>query len=115
MVGFGRRKKPQAQPGDTASTFVEATGGGWGDSLDAVAVDGGEQADYVGEMLRRASEYARENGVEIGEEFEYTITDIPCGITSPHEIVFGLMMRAGEYGLCPGPMLNEKAYFTRLE
>ncbi|HEU0266342.1 MAG TPA: hypothetical protein VFQ70_01835 [Candidatus Saccharimonadaceae bacterium] len=111
MFGFGRRKKDRS----TASTFVEATGGGWSDLPDEVAADGGEHADYVGEMLRRASEYACETGVGIGEEFKFTITDIPRDLVSPHEIVFGLMMRAHEYGLAPGVMHDETAYFTRLE
>lgn len=49
LFGFCRKRK---RPQGTARTFVEDTGGGWGDSPDAVAADGGEHADYVGEMLR---------------------------------------------------------------
>lgn len=49
MFGFCRKRK---RPQGTARTFVEDTGGGWGDSPDAVAADGGEHTDYVGEMLR---------------------------------------------------------------
>lgn len=112
MFGFFKRKKKSH---GTADTFVEATGGGWSDSPDIVAGDGGENADYVGEVLRQASEYARENGVEIDEEFEFTFTDIPRGITSPHEIMFGIIMRAHEYGLSSAGMANETAYFTRVE
>jgi len=111
MFGFGRKKKPKG----TARTFVEATGGGWNDDRDVIPGDGGEHADYVGGVLRRASEYARENDIEIGEEFEFTITDIPAGISSPHEIIFGLMMRAHEYGLRVGAIANETAYFTRMK
>lgn len=111
MFGFGRRKKSEG----TADTFVEATGGGWNDAPDVIPADGGKHADYVGEILRRASEYARENDITVGEEFEYTLTGIPRGIVSPHEIMFGLMLRAPEYGLSSGAIFNEMAYFTRLE
>ena len=43
MRKFWRRKK--AAEAGTASTFVEATGGGWGDLPDSVPSDGGEQFD----------------------------------------------------------------------
>ena len=111
MFGFGRKKRREEQ---VAQTFVEATGGGWSDSPETVAMDGGGQRDYVSEMLRRASVYAREN-VEVGEEFAFTITDIPAGIASPHEIVIGLMMQADEYGLQAGVLVNETAHFTRVK
>lgn len=113
MFGFGRKKK-KAEEG-VAQTFVEATGGGWRDIPEVVAVDGGEHADYVGEVLQKAYEYARETNVKIGEGFDYTLTDIPCGIVSPHEIAFGLMMRASDYGLSAGFVHDETANFTRLK
>lgn len=112
MFGFGRKRKVQS---GTAETFVEATGGGWGAVDDTMPADGGGRADYVGEILRCASEYAKQQNVGIGEEFSYTITDIPHGIDNPYEIIFGLMMRAPEYGLSPGPIHDETAIFIRLE
>lgn len=111
MFGF-RRKKSGPSPG-TADSFVEATGGGWSDAPGIVAIDGGAQADFVGQTLERARAYALENDIPVGQEFEFTIADIPVGISSPHEIVFGLMMRAGEQGLSPGVIADEKAFFTR--
>lgn len=109
MFGFGRRKKRT----QGAETFVEATGGGWGDADEVVAIDGGEHADYVDEVLRDASEYARRHGVAVGEEFAYTLTRIPRGIASPHEIVFGIIMRASDYGLSPGVACDETLLFVR--
>lgn len=106
------KKKPAAE---TADTFVEATGGWWTDSPDTIPGDGGSQADFVGRTLQRARDFALENNIPVGEEFEFIITDIPVGISSPHEIIFGLMMRAHEYGLIPGAVANETAYFTRTE
>ena len=112
MFGFRRRKdRPSA---GTADTFVEATGGGWSDSPEVVAGDGGSQADFVGQTLERARAYALENNIPVGQEFEYTIADIPLGISSPHEILFGLMVRAGEQGLRANSVLNETVFFTRL-
>lgn len=112
MIGFGRRRR-KPDPG-TASTFVEATGGGWGDVPGVMSADGGEHADYVGEVLRRAQAHAVEQGIAIGEDFTYTLTDIPCGITSPHEIIIGLMTRARDFGLEAGIAFGEKIAFTRL-
>lgn len=116
MFGFGRKKASRegASQGATARTFVEATGGGWGETPDVMPADGGSHADYVGDILRRAREHAEDNGVGVGEEFTYTITDIPRGISSPHEIIFGLMMRAPEYGLSADFMHDETAHFTRI-
>lgn len=119
MFGFGRKKKVSGKDARTyheegAETFVEATGGGWTDVPDEIAADGGEHADYVGKILQSACEYAREN-VAIGDEFSYTITNTPRDINSPHEIVFGLMMRAPEYGLCTGYVHDETAMFIRVE
>lgn len=113
MFGF-RRKKEKPKSG-TADTFVEATGGGWSDLPETVSSDGGSQADFVGQTLERARAYALENNIPVGEEFEFIITDIPVGVTSPHEIIFGLMMRAGEYGLISRVIANETAFFTRVE
>lgn len=114
MFGFGR-KKEEPEPKGTAKTFVEATGGGWGNPPDILPVDGGAHADYVGEVLYQASEYARDEGIQIGEEFDYIITDIPQGIASPREIMLGLMMRAQDYGLSASAMHNEKIRFIREE
>lgn len=110
MPGFGRRRERRE---DVASTFVEATGGGWDDGPNEIPVDGGAHADYVGEVLKKIRDYAAEH-VGVGESFTYTITDIPVGIESPFEIVFGLMMRANDYGLQAGAMANETAQFIRL-
>lgn len=96
MRKFWRRKK--AAEAGTASTFVEATGGGWGDLPDSVPSDGGEQFDYVGQVLEQARAYAQQSKVPVGEEFQFTMTDIPVGIASPINIVFGIMMRAGGLG-----------------
>lgn len=112
MFGFRRRKRSSS---GTADTFVEATGGGWSDLPETVAADGGSQADFVSRTLERARAYALENEIPVGQEFEFTITDIPAGITSPHEISFGLMMRASEQGLSSVAIFDEKAIFTRLE
>ena len=98
---------------DTHNTFVAATGGGWGDPPERVAGDGGEQADYVSSQLAKAQAYAQVH-VEVGDTFEFRLTKIPGNITSPHEIAFGIMMRAGEYGLQPGVNVNETFTFTRL-
>lgn len=112
---FGFRRKKDSPSSGTADTFVEATGGGWSDPSNTVAGDGGAQADFVGQTLERARAHALENDIPVGQEFEFTITDIPAGISSPHEIIFGLMMRAGEYGLTSGAIANETAFFTRVE
>lgn len=111
MFGFGRRNKAQ-QPGATTDTFVEATGGGWSDIPSRVAGDGGAQADYVGKMLQRAK--LKSQSVAVGEEFDFTITDIPRDIASPHEIMFGMMMRASSYGLDLIVMHDETGTFVRL-
>lgn len=108
MFGLFRKKK------EVADTFAEAAGGSWGDAPDVIPGDGGQYADYVGETLQRAHAYALEHEIPIGQEFEFTLEDIPVGISGPHEIVFGLMMRAEEFGLSPGLMINESATFTRL-
>ena len=57
--------------------------------------------------------YALEQGIAIGEDFTYTLTDIPCGIASPHEIIIGLMTRAGGFGLEAGVAFGEEITFTR--
>lgn len=106
---FRKKKKPVAT---TADTFVEATGGSW-TSPDVVAADGGSQAGYVEQLLERAWAAVREENVPVGGQLTLVMTDIPTRITSPHEIVFGLMMRAGEYGLQFDSALNETVYFVR--
>lgn len=97
----------------TAATFVEATGGGWFDVPDRIAANGGSQAQYVAKTLRSAYDYAHENGIEVGVDFEFTITDIPVGIKSPHEIVFGIMMESFKYGLEAKTVNDETFYFAR--
>lgn len=108
MFGLFRRKKQ----GPTADTFVEATGGGWSDAPDFV--DASNHDDFVADFLRRAHDYALQNEVKIGEEFQFTITHIPFGITSPHEIILPVMVRASEFGLSPVSMMGETAYFIRV-
>ena len=83
---FGFRRKKKAAQGGTSNTFVEATGGGWSDSPDRVRGNGGAQADFVGQTLERVRAYALENEIPVGQEFSFTITEIPNGISSPHEI-----------------------------
>lgn len=98
----------------TADSFVVATGGSWGEPSDAIAGDGGSQKDFVTEVLEKAALQAKKS-VKVGERFTFTITDIPRGISGPHEIIFGVMMRAGEYGLFADSILNEQIHFTRTE
>lgn len=109
MFGFLRRKK---RPQGKASTFVEATGGGWGKPANVIKMPVGSEAECVAEVLRRAKERAQT--VAVGESFEFTITDIPMGIRDPHTIIFGLMMQAHEYGLSVGFAMNETVQFTRM-
>ena len=104
-------KKSKNESG-SADTFVEATGGGWDEPPKFVASDGGSQSDFVTSLLEQAAKQAQ--SVKVGEEFIFTITDIPRGISSPHEIVFGLMMLADEYGLECGPVVNEEVWFIRV-
>lgn len=120
MGWFSRRKGlrrhphvPDSAPAGNASTFIEATGGGWGDPPELMADDGGPHADYVNEQLALARAYAQEH-VAIGQPFEFTISNIPRGIATPHDIVFGIMFRAGHYGFWPGAMTNETITLTRL-
>jgi hypothetical protein len=112
MFGLGRKKKRSAE--GTTSTFVDATGGGWSDSPEVVSTKGGSQADFVDQTLERAHAYALEHEVPVGSQFEFIITDIPVGISSPHEIIFGLMMEAHRYGLSADAIHNEKISFIRM-
>lgn len=111
MIWPFRKKRPSSR----VSSFVEATNGGWDDGPDRVRVDGGSRKDYVIEVLEAAVAYADEHGIKPGETFEYTLTNIPSGISSPLEIVIGIMYRAGEYGLLPGSAFNETFSFTRTD
>lgn len=114
MFGFGRkRKSKRSQQAATAGTFVEATDGGWSNAPDVVAADGGSQKDFVQQTLDRACHYADSKNVAFGEQFTYTLTDIPKGISSPHEIAFGLMMEAHRYGLAVISVTNEVVNFER--
>ena len=111
MFGFLKKRK---KPRETASTFVEATGGGWGDSPDVIGMPSGTEGDCVAEVLRRAKDYAITDNVAVGQKFEFRITDIPMGIESPHTIIFGLMMQAADYGLRVGVVYDETVQFTRV-
>jgi hypothetical protein len=104
-----------SESSENSETFLQATGGGWSDPPEVISIDGGAQAGYVDLMLAQARAYALAKEIPIGQEFEFTITDIPNGISSPHEITFGLMMQAGRFGLEPGPVMNETVRFTRIE
>lgn len=116
MSWFGRDRNSReaettrGQPRD--DTFASATGGGWDEPPMRVAIDGGSQADYVGQQLERARAYAKEH-VAVGEKFDFTLTNIPRDIASPHEIIFGLMMRAENYGLQYEYIVNETARLIR--
>lgn len=115
MFGFGRRKKKadETNATGTADTFLEATGGGWDDAPNIIAADGGEYVDFVGQILEDARHYADEH-VEIDGTFIHTISDIPRDIASPHETMFGVMMRALDYDLrCEG-IFDETVHFRRL-
>lgn len=112
MFGFWRRRKP---PRTTADTFIEATEGGWGEVPKRIAIDGGSQADFVRQTLQAARQYAIDNQIQIGETFKYIIKDIPVGISSPHEISFGLMMQAFDFGLSADYMRDEQVKFVRLD
>lgn len=109
MFGFGRKKR---QDKDTAETFVEATGGGWSDVPETVPDYGGSSVDYVMNVLVAAREEAQ--AVPVGDYFDFTLTDIPRGITSPHEIVFGLMAQSVNYGLQIDYTHNETVRFRRV-
>lgn len=95
-----------------ARTFVEATGGGWGEPANVIKLPASSEAECVAEVLRLAKERAQ--SVAVGESFEFKITDIPMGIRDPHTIIFGLMMQAHEYGLSMGFAVNETVQFTRM-
>jgi len=110
FFSFLRRKKPPR----VTDTFVEATGGGWSDPPSTVPADGGSQADFVGQTLDRARAYMLEQGIVVDQEFTFVITDIPVGISNPHEIIFGMMMRAPDYGLDAISVANEQAVFIRM-
>lgn len=108
-----KQEAKQRRGSDTTSdTFVEATGGGWGDPPNVVAADGGSQKSYVTQQLELASQEALQ--LEVGESFHYILKNIPAGIESPHEIIFGMIMRASEYGLSHGVASNERIRFTRI-
>lgn len=92
---------------ETVDTFVEATDGGWGDPAEAIPVDGGSQRNYVEDQLESARRQALNEGLEPGDTLKYKLTRIPKGITSPHEIAFGIMMQASRYGFTPGVMHDE--------
>jgi len=119
VFGFGRKKKraeKSTSPApQTASTFVEATGGGWGDPSEVIAIGGGMQSenDFVQRVLENARSYAFEQDVAVGERFDYVMADIPVGIKNPHQIMFTLMVEAPKYGLVVDFIMDEKVTFTR--
>ena len=128
MFGFFRRKKARRRaysgwsaPSETpdteeqaADTFLEATGGGWSDSPDAIAADGGTQAVFVSELLRQARQQADDEAIAVGGSFAFTIKNIPVGIESPHEIIFGLMMQSADFGLRVEYIADESVLFERI-
>ncbi|OYX42414.1 hypothetical protein B7Y94_03470 [Candidatus Saccharibacteria bacterium 32-49-12] len=113
MFDWFLKKKSSAN--STASTFVESTSAGWSDLPESIPDNGGEQAEFVNQTLARAHAEAIDRGVAIGDEFKFQITDIPVGIASPHEIVFGLIGQAHRYGLRCNVVCDEAAYFVRLK
>lgn len=92
---------------ETADTFVEATDGGWSDPAEIISADGGSQRNYVEDQLESARHQALSEGLGVGDTLKYKLTSIPKGISSPHEIVFGIMMQASRYGFRPGVMHDE--------
>ncbi len=97
---------------EVEDTFVSATGGGWNEAPEVIQADGGEYRDYVAEQLERARQQADKEGLKPGDVLRYRLVDIPRGIVSPHEISFGMMIRASEYGFTPGVMNNELINLT---
>ena len=99
-----------------ASTFRKATGGGWGNSPESVSTKDNPYNDYVDEILKKMKEYSDEIYSEQGcdSELEYTLDEIPMGITHPNEIVLPLFLKAGEYGLRVTFVCNENIRFTRI-
>ena len=95
----------------SAQTFAEATGGGWGEPPNVVATDGGSQAAYVKQQLELAAEQAQ--SMAVGEEFTFLLTDIPRSISSPHEIVAGLIVQSYDYGLEFSSVVDEEVRFRR--
>lgn len=116
MWWFGRKRyKARRAIGEgTAKTFVEATGGGWGNPPDVVPVEGGPETDFALQTLRLAHEYAVKNDIPIGGEFDYVITNIPQGISSPHTIMFSVMLYADQFGLHPESFVDEKVHFVHI-
>ena len=82
------------------------------DAASAMAADSDSQESYVASQLELAQQQAA--SLPIGESFTYRLTDIPTKISSPHEIIFGMMMLARQYGLQAGSMINEEIDFTRV-
>lgn len=121
MRWFGRLKRRQQDAAakksknesGSADTFIAATGAGWVDSPQYVAGDGGSQSKFVHGLLAQARDQAQ--SVEVGEEFTFRVTEIPQGITSPHEIVFGIMMIAEQYDIRCELIVDEGVRFTRMQ
>jgi hypothetical protein len=112
MFGFFKKKKPKP---DVADRFFKEADGGWPDLPDEVAADGGSQADFVKATLEHVLEYAKDNDIAIGETFEFTIRDIPVGISNSLEIILGLTMQADKYGLLLSRIVDETATFTLVD
>lgn len=92
---FGLRRRSKVN-----DTFVQATGGGWDGPHCSMEI--GCDADiisFVRRSLEQAREYADRTGLDVGEEFSFTLTDIPSGLSGPHNAVATLAMRASLYGL----------------
>lgn len=101
-------KQSQQNTSHAADTFVEATGGGWDEMPDKVS----NQDDYVRGLLEQARDQALRSGVKVGEEFDFTITNIP-GITHPNEVIFPIVLLQSDYGLMMVYSADETVRFKR--
>lgn len=105
-------KRSNRRLGDMAANFVDATDGGWYDTPKVVSADGGNYTAYVAQQL----EFARSEAMSlpVGAQIEYTLRGVPRGIHTPHDIVFGMMMKSEDYGLRFEHSFNETFAFTKI-
>lgn len=73
--------------------------------------DGGLHAVYVAQQLETARKSAET--LEVGESFEYALTDLPEEWESRYEIFFGITMCASDYGLSSVRVIDDNVTFTR--